>query len=141
MHIGNVSFLAANTPLLNPAVASKSTPTAATTALPELEKPSVSSGAANTAIKGPAQPIPVSSVRAGGAGAYALTAQSAAAEAELTSVSAYATTLNGKLYAGSVEDAGGQYTASIPSVARATATASNAATAETNLDIRIDELV
>ena len=140
MHIGNVSFLAANPPLLNPAISLKSAPTAATTALPELERPSSSSS--NQAVPSPATPIPVDAGTTDGGHAHAVQVQASAIEAAaLTSVSAYATTLGGKQYAGSVEEFGGEYTASIPSVARATATASSAAAAETNLDIRIDELV
>lgn len=64
----------------------------------------------------------------------------AAAEAE-TLVSGYSTTIAGKQYSGSVEESGGQYTASVPSVPGASATGSSLAAAENNLSNRIDELV
>jgi predicted RNase H-like HicB family nuclease len=56
-------------------------------------------------------------------------------------VSGFSTTVGGKLYSGSVEESGGEYTASVPSLAGASATGSSIAAAENNLNNRINELV
>jgi predicted RNase H-like HicB family nuclease len=56
-------------------------------------------------------------------------------------VSGYSTTIAGKQYSGSVEESGGQYTASVASVSGASATGSSLSAAENNLSNRIDELV
>jgi len=56
-------------------------------------------------------------------------------------VSGYSTSVAGKQYSGSVEESGGQYTASVPSLAGATASGSSIDAAENNLNNRIDELV
>jgi hypothetical protein len=45
-------------------------------------------------------------------------------------VSSYSTTIAGKQYSGSVEESGGQYTASVPNLAGATASGSSLAAAE-----------
>jgi hypothetical protein len=47
----------------------------------------------------------------------------------------------GKQYSGSVEDSGGQYTASVSGLAGASASASSMQAAENALTLRIDELV
>jgi predicted RNase H-like HicB family nuclease len=57
------------------------------------------------------------------------------------SVTGYSTTVGGKQYSGSVEESGGEYTASVPSLSGATATGSSLTAAENNLNNRIDELV
>jgi hypothetical protein len=56
-------------------------------------------------------------------------------------VSSYSTTVAGKQYSGSVEDSGGQYTASVSGLAGASASASSMQAAENALTLRIDELV
>jgi hypothetical protein len=56
-------------------------------------------------------------------------------------VSSYSTTVAGKQYSGSVEDSGGQYTASVSGLAGASASGSSAQAAENALTLRIDELV
>jgi hypothetical protein len=53
----------------------------------------------------------------------------------------YSTTVAGKQYSGSVEDSGGQYTASVSGLAGASASASSMQAAENALTLRIDELV
>jgi predicted RNase H-like HicB family nuclease len=56
-------------------------------------------------------------------------------------VTSYSTTVAGKQYAGSVEETGGEYTASVSNLSGAIASGSSIESAENNLDIRIDELV
>jgi hypothetical protein len=53
----------------------------------------------------------------------------------------YTMTVRGQQYTGSVEESDGEYTASVPTPAGATASASNEQAAETGLAARIDELV
>jgi hypothetical protein len=53
----------------------------------------------------------------------------------------YSTTVAGQQYLGSVEESGGEYTASVANLSRATAIGSSVQAAENNLDTRIDELV
>jgi predicted RNase H-like HicB family nuclease len=53
----------------------------------------------------------------------------------------FSTTVAGKQYSGSVNQSNGQYTASIPGLAGASASGSSISAAENALYIRIDELV
>jgi predicted RNase H-like HicB family nuclease len=53
----------------------------------------------------------------------------------------YSTTVAGKSYSGDVEEAGGQYTASVPNLPGGSATGSSVEAAENNLTLTIDELV
>jgi predicted RNase H-like HicB family nuclease len=53
----------------------------------------------------------------------------------------YSTTAGGKSYAATVEESDGEYTASVPGLAGATATGSSIVSAEMNLTTRVDELV
>jgi predicted RNase H-like HicB family nuclease len=53
----------------------------------------------------------------------------------------FSTTVKGKQYSGSVQESNGQYTASVSSLAGATASGSSITEAENALYIRIDELV
>ena len=55
--------------------------------------------------------------------------------------SSYSTSVAGQQYWGSVERAGGDYTATVPNLAGATASGSSQQSAEDNLNARIDELV
>jgi predicted RNase H-like HicB family nuclease len=48
--------------------------------------------------------------------------------------------VGGKSYSGSVEDSGGTYTASVPSVPGASASGSSVQSAESNLNIVLDVL-
>jgi predicted RNase H-like HicB family nuclease len=57
-----------------------------------------------------------------------------------TLVSSYSTTVAGTHYSGSVEESGGEYTASVATLAGATASGSSIEAAENNLNARIDEL-
>jgi len=56
-------------------------------------------------------------------------------------VTGNSTTVAGKQYSGSVEEAGGEYTASVPNVSGATASGSSVDAAENNLVVRIDGFV
>jgi hypothetical protein len=53
----------------------------------------------------------------------------------------FSTTVGGTQYTGSVEESGGEYTASVPNLAGATVTGASDLAAENNLAARIDELV
>ena len=55
--------------------------------------------------------------------------------------SSYSTSVGGQQYWGSVDRAGGDYTATVPNLAGATASGSSQQSAEDNLNARIDELV
>lgn len=55
-------------------------------------------------------------------------------------VSSYSTTVAGTHYSGSVEESGGEYTASVANLAGATASGSSVQAAENNLTVRIDAL-
>jgi predicted RNase H-like HicB family nuclease len=57
------------------------------------------------------------------------------------SETSYSTTVAGKQYSGSVEESDGEYTASVSSLAGATASGSSVTAAENNLNNRINELV
>jgi hypothetical protein len=68
----------------------------------------------------------------------AAAARSVAAE---TQVSSYSTSVAGQQYWGSVEKSGGDYTATVPNLAGATASGSSQQSAEDNLNARINEIV
>jgi hypothetical protein len=57
-----------------------------------------------------------------------------------TLAATYSTTVSGKNYAGSVEEAAGVYIASVPSPPGITASGLNVQTAEDNLDMKLDAL-
>jgi hypothetical protein len=65
----------------------------------------------------------------------------AAAATEEMQASSYSTTVKGTRYSGSVEQSGGEYTASVASLPGASAIGTSAQAAENNLSARIDELV
>jgi hypothetical protein len=75
-----------------------------------------------------------------GGGAAASAGPAAAASAMMQMVAGYSVTVNGKQYAGSVEESNGQYSASA-NLTGATATGSSEQAVEDNLEVRIDELV
>jgi predicted RNase H-like HicB family nuclease len=56
-------------------------------------------------------------------------------------VASYSTTVAGKQYSGSVQESDGEYTASVSTLAGATASGSSIQAAENNLTTRIDEIV
>jgi hypothetical protein len=60
---------------------------------------------------------------------------------EASQDSSYSTSVAGQQYWGSVDRAGGDYTATVPNLAGATASGSSQQSAEDNLNARIDELV
>jgi hypothetical protein len=65
----------------------------------------------------------------------------AAAASQLMAETSFSTTVNGKSYSGSVSYSDGEYVASDPDLAGASATGSSEIAAENNLATRIDELV
>ena len=67
------------------------------------------------------------------------TSNSEAGEASLAAV--YSTTVDGTTYSGSVEESGGEYTASVANLPGASASGSSIQTAEDNLGSIIDTLV
>ena len=56
-------------------------------------------------------------------------------------ITSYSTIVAGTQYAGTVQESEGEYLASIPSIFEATATGSCPVAAETNLNIRINEML
>jgi hypothetical protein len=67
--------------------------------------------------------------------------QNPASVVQVTTLAAtYSTTVSGKNYAGSVEEAAGVYIASVPSPPGITASGLNVQTAENNLDMKLDAL-
>ena len=137
MQIGALSSIAPTMPVLNPVIAGKSAavPLPSPAASPVAAKASSSTPttrAAPARQAAPARSSHAHSSPSAGAGSSA---------AEEMDVSSYSTTIAGKQYSGSVEESGGQYTASVPNLAGATASGSSLAAAENNLDLRIDELV
>jgi hypothetical protein len=56
-------------------------------------------------------------------------------------VTGFSMTVGGTPYFGSVAESGGEYTASVPNLAGATANGSSEQAAENSLNARIDELV
>jgi hypothetical protein len=59
----------------------------------------------------------------------------------MTRLPSYSTTVAGAHYTGSIEESGGEYTVSVPSLAGVSASGSSMAAAENALNFRIDELV
>lgn len=141
MQIGSISTISQTATVLNPvmvgkpSVASSSGSQPGATALPAVAKPSQgtsSSGATPASSAAPAKSSHAHSAQAQSGGA-------SAQEASL--VTGYSTTVAGKQYSGSVEEADGEYTASVQNLAGATASGSSIQAAENNLNARIDELV
>ena len=142
MQLTSLSSIAQGPPLLPQSMVSGTTQPSPRTAPARAASnaPTQTAAPAPTAPAPPETPAvsqPAAPSRTSHADAAAATS---AAIAELT-VTGYSTTVGGKQYAGSVEDANGTYTASIPSVNGATASGSSLVAAENNLDVRIDELV
>lgn len=63
------------------------------------------------------------------------------AQLDATVAAVYTTSVKGTSYSGSVDESDGTYTASVPSLAGASAAGSSILSAESNLSARIDELV
>jgi len=104
----------------------------------------VSPATASASVSGSPSATTSSSATASGGGASHKSSQaqstsnSEAAEASLAAV--YSTTVNGTTYSGSVEESGGQYTASIANLPGASASGSSIQAAENNLGSIIDTL-
>jgi len=130
--------LSATTP--NPVLISGLSPRpaagAAVSAAPANASPGTSAPASTSShVSAPANAVPRRESLAGGGRA---SENSTIAEEIATS---FSTTVGGKQYTGSVEESDGEYTASVPNLAGATATGSSEQAAENNLAARIDELV
>lgn len=73
--------------------------------------------------------------------AAAASSTTSGTEAENLLAAVYATTVAGKNYSGSVEESGGEYSASVPNLPGASASGSSVQSAENNLTLVIDTLV
>jgi hypothetical protein len=141
MLIGGVSSMASSTVVFNPVIASSapsSSPSAATVAPAATQVPSSASAT-------DAQPTSTSGPRTASGGgedmhgaSASAASSSAAAEVEVTT---YSMSVAGNQYWGSVEQSGGDFTASVPNLAGASATGLSEQEAESNLAARVDELV
>jgi predicted RNase H-like HicB family nuclease len=127
--------------VLNPFLTARPSPTpgntAAAPATQSTPSPDQSAAAPSSA--------PARSARAGGAhgGGDGGSAPAAAANTAtlLETATVYTTTVAGKQYSGSVVESDGEYTASVPNLAGASATGATEQAAENNLNSRLDELV
>ena len=117
--------------VLNPVLVGRPTSASSTSA-----KASPSTASTSTTSTAATSPAKTTSSRSGGGGGGG---SSSATQAMM--VSSYSTTVAGKQYAGSVDESNGQYTASVPGLAGASASAGSAQAAEDALTLRIDELV
>jgi hypothetical protein len=137
MQIGGISPISQTANVLNPTLVGRSSAgsQSGVAALPALAKSSTGTTSSPTA--------PASAAAAAKSShAHAAQAQSGGSSAEVNSlITGYSTTVAGTQYSGSVQEAGGEYTASVPNLARATASGSSIQAAENNLYVRIDELV
>jgi hypothetical protein len=135
MLIGSLSTTSSTPAVLNPSLAAK--PSSAASAAPAAPGPSSTapSAAAPATTSSPARPASSGGSHGGGGAAASSTS------AILEVATSYSTTVGGTQYSGTVEESGGQYTASVPNLQGATATGSTEQAAENNLDARIDELV
>jgi hypothetical protein len=123
MLTGNVSSASLTATVFNPVLASRPAPAPATGVA---SSPATDGSAPRTTPSG------------GGVNSVPSSASISLAE---ESVIAYSAKVAGKQYVGSVEESDGEYTASVPSLARATASASSEQEAENDLYERINELV
>jgi hypothetical protein len=135
MQLASISSASSTMQVLNPVLLGRST--TASSAAPASAKTTSSASATSAASASQAAPARTSSAHSGGGGGGG----GSAAISEEMSETGYSTTVGGKQYSGSVEDSGGEYTASVPSLSGATATGSSLTAAENNLTLRIDELV
>ncbi len=141
MQLASISSTASTATVLNPALVSRSTsaPPAGSNAQTSTARSSTSAAPGSAS----ATTTSTSAAPAKGSHAHASSSQSSATSASVmeTLVSGYSTTVNGTQYSGSVEESGGEYTASVPNLAGATATGASLEAAENSLNLRIDELV
>jgi len=139
MLIGAVSSLNSPPASFHPVLAQSSASDAnsAVTALPAVSK---SSSASSSTVSSPAVVAAATKPSAAAQVSSSVAASSSALVIEEL-VSGYSTTVGKDTYSASVDLGDGEYTASIPNLVGATATASTEQTAETNLALRIDTLV
>jgi hypothetical protein len=136
MQIGAIQSLSsiAPTPVVQPTAAAANRSTTAVS--PATTSASVSAGpSATTSSSTTASGEGTSH----GSGKAQSTSNSSAAEASLAAV--YSVTVGGTSYSGSVEESGGEYTASIANLPGASASGSSVQGAEDNLGSIIDTLV
>jgi len=146
MLISAVSSSASNDQVLHPVLygkpaassSSASARTSSSSSSTSVTLTSVTSTGANSSST--ASTNPTSRSRTSHSGSAGSGSSSAATEEE-TLVSGYSTTVGGKQYSGSVEESGGEYTASVSGLSGATASGSSITAAENNLGNKIDELV
>lgn len=134
MQILSISSAASTATVLNPVAVSRSTaassPASSTSA-------NASSGTAAASTASSATTSSAKSSRSGGGGGGG----GSSAAQEVQQATSFSTTVQGKQYSGSVQESNGQYTASVPGLAGASASGSSITAAENALYIRIDELV
>jgi hypothetical protein len=139
MQIASITPVAHPLPIVNSAAVtflSSSSPAAAT-ALPAMSaKPSV------TPVSAPETHPVVQSSPAAARSAPATAAQSVSSSSLSTQlVAGYPTTVNGTHYTSSIDESGGVYTATVPTIPVVTASGATVTAAENNLNLRIDVLV
>ncbi len=139
MMIGGVSPVTSTMTAFHPVLVAKAMPGApdGVTALTAPVMRSLSESL--TAIASTPAPIRASAPDRITAGATPASADAGSIADEV--VSAYSTSVGGKQYSGSVEESGGEYSAWVPNLARATVTGPSEQAAENNLYARINELV
>lgn len=136
MQLSGTSLITQTANVLNPTLVSRSSTGTSSdvTALPPIPNPQGGAGPPVAAAPSPppaaARTTHAAQVRSGTSGTVAN-----------SQVTAYSTTVAGTNYTGTVEEADGEYVASDPTLAGATATGSSIEAAEYNLDARIEEIV
>lgn len=136
MQIGGISSI----PTINtiaPAQRSSATTAASTASAAQKPAAAATTSPSTTSAAPSSQATHAASQSHGGGGAQGATAAAATDSLSAT----YSTTVGGKSYSGSVSEANGEYTASVPNLPGATATGSSAQAAENNLSAIIDRLV
>jgi hypothetical protein len=136
MQIGSISSGGPGMSVLNPVHFARTAAPAAVVATPIK-----ASSSATTSTVSASTTTSSEVASKGGGGGQAAPASGGASSTEETLAAAYSTTVGGKQYSGSVEESGGEYTASVSNLAGATASGSSIQSAENNLDMRIDILV
>lgn len=131
MQILSISSAASTATVLNPVAVSRST---AASSSASSTPANASSGTAATSTASTTSSAKTSRSGGGGGGG------SSAAQ-EVQQATSFSTTVAGKQYSGSVNQSNGQYTASIPGLAGASASASSMQAAEDALTLRINEIV
>jgi len=142
MLIGGISSMSSTAAVFNPVLVPRPSSDASKTATAVEPAPKMISIAnqATLASSGANAPAGGSSGGRPAAGGSPASAAGSSA-AEQSQVSSYSMSVAGQQYWGSVEKSGGDYTASVPNLAGATAAGLSEQAAENNLNTRIDELV